>query len=256
AAETAAGQVTNPGTFTFTRSGGDLTKSLTVNFNLGGTATANDYTPTLGSSITFAAGSNSEILTITPVNDPLIEGPETVILTLLSDPSYTIGVGNLATITINDNDFINQTLWGTTANDAIIGGLGDDQIAGVPATGTTPTALGIGQIDTLTGGGGKDTFLLADARGTFYNDGSNTSQGINDYALIKDFNSTEDKLQLKKGSQYLFRYANSATEIYLGNGDNSFNAADELIGQIQGVNLTPGTGTWIIPTTATWTTWA
>ena len=123
------------------------------------------------------------------------------------------------------------------------------------ATGTTAPALGRGQIDTLTGGNGKDTFLLADSRGNFYDDGSTRSQGLNDYALITDFNALEDKLQLRNGSQYLYRFANNATEIFLGNGNNSLTNADELIGRLQGVNLTPGAGTWILPTTTSWATW-
>ena len=255
AAETGPGLTPDPGSFTFNRSG-DLTAGLTVNFILSGTASAADYTPTLGTSVTFLAGSSTAILTINPVDDTLVEGPETLILTLASSPNYTIGTASAATITIADNDApANLILWGTTGNDTLTGGNGDDRIAGVPQTGTTAPALGRGQIDTLTGGNGKDTFLLADSRGNFYDDGSTRSQGLNDYALITDFNALEDKLQLRNGSQYLYRFANNATEIFLGNGNNSLTNADELIGRLQGVNLTPGAGTWILPATTSWATW-
>ena len=255
AAETLTGTTANPGTFTFTRTG-DLTAGLTVNYNLSGTASSADYIPTLATSVTFLANSSTAILTINPVDDTLVEGLETLILTLASSPNYAIGAASAATITIADNDTpANLILWGTTANDTITGGLGDDQISGVLQTGATAAALGRGQKDTLTGSFGKDTFLLADSRGNFYDDGSTSSKGTNDYALIKDFNTLDDKLQLRQGSQYLYRYANSATEIYLGNGDNVFSNADELIGQLQGVNLTPGAGTWILPTTTSWATW-
>jgi subtilisin family serine protease len=148
----------------------------------------------------------------------------------------------------------NLTLWGTTGNDVITGGAGNDQLAGVLQSGTTAAALGRSQIDTLTGGAGRDRFLLADSRGTFYNDGSSNSQGTADYALIKDFNASEDVLQLRSGSQYLYRYVNTGTEIFLGNGDNRFNAGDELIARLAGVNLTPGSGTYILGTGNAWTT--
>lgn len=246
----------NLGTFTVTRSGGDLSQALMVNFSLGGTTTTGDYTPGLGTSLSFASNQTSLILTITPVDDTLVEGSETLTLTLVADAAYGIGTA-AATITIADNDTApapsNLTLWGTTANDTITGGNGDDRIAGVPATGSSPTELGRGQIDTLTGGAGRDTFLLADSRGIFYNDGSNSSQGTGDYALIRGFVSTEDKLQLKSGFQYLSRFSNGATEIFLGNGDNRFNGSDELIARLEGVNLTSGSGIYIFGTTNSWT---
>lgn len=147
----------------------------------------------------------------------------------------------------------NLTIWGSNNNDRITGASGNDQLAGVVQSGTTLLDLGRGQIDTLTGGLGSDRFLLADSRGTFYNDGSNASQGTGDYALVTDFNATQDVLQLRSGSQYLYRYAKAATEIFLGNGDNRFNSSDELIARLNGVNLAPGTGVYVLGTTKAWT---
>ncbi len=256
AAAAEAGQA--PGSFTLTRSGGTLGQALTVSFSLGGTATAADYAPSLGSTITFASNQTSVVLTITPVDDTLVEGPETLVLNLAPGSAYAIGTGS-ATVTIADNDAApppptNQILWGTTGNNTITGGNGDDRIAGVPSSGTSAAALGRNQIDSLTGGGGRDTFLLADSRGTFYNDGSRLSQGTEDYALIKDFNAADDKLQLRSDSQYLYRFSGGSTEIFLGNGDNRFSNADELIGKLEGVNLVPGTGAYILGTGNSWTT--
>jgi len=147
----------------------------------------------------------------------------------------------------------NLTLWGTSGNDVITGAAGNDQLAGVLQSGTTPAALGRGQIDTLTGGAGRDRFVLADSRGTFYNDGKANAQGTADYALIKDFKASEDTLQLRAGSQYLYRFANGGTEIFLGNGDYRFNASDELIARLQGTNLTPGTGVYMLGASNPWT---
>jgi len=259
AAAAEAGQ--DPGSFTFTRSGGDLSQVLTVNFSLGGTAAASatpiDFTSSIATSISFASNQTSLTVTITPVDDTLVEGPETLSLTLVPNAAYSIGTAS-ATITIADNDTApapsNLALWGTIRNDTITGSSGDDRIAGVLSSGTTAAALGRGQIDTLIGGSGRDTFLLADSRGTYYNDGSSTSQGTADYALIKDFNKVDDRLQLRGGSQYLYRYSGGATEIFLGNGDNRFTSGDELIGRLEGVDLTPGAGFYILGTTNAWTT--
>lgn len=249
----------DPGSFTFTRSGGDLSQSLTLNFSLGGNATAGDYGTSVGSSLgtslSFASNQTSLTVTITPVDDTAVEGPKTLSLTLVASAAYSIGTAG-ATITIADNDTAtgDTTLWGTTGNDRITGTSGNDRLAGVPASGTTLTELGRSQIDTLTGGTGRDTFLLADSRGTFYNDGSSTAQGSGDYALIKDFSRTDDTLQLRSGVQYLYRYAGGATEIYLGNGDRNFTSSDELIGRLEGVNLAPGSGIYILGSSNTWTT--
>jgi len=152
-----------------------------------------------------------------------------------------------------------QVLWGTTSNDVITGGSSNDQLAGVPSSGTLAADLGRGQIDTLTGGGGADLFLLADSRGTFYNDGNTKTQGTGDYALIKDFKIGEgDRLQLRAGSQFLYRNVTingvANTEIFFGNGDNRFTAADELIARLENTSLAPGTGVYVVGN-QTWATY-
>ncbi len=189
-------------------------------------------------------------------NDLKTEGTETLQIKLYTDSTRSVQVGNTASLSILDTSVApvppssELTLWGTNANDVITGSSGNDTIAGIASTGTN---LGFRQIDTLTGSTGADTFLLADARGTFYNDGNTRSQGISDYAIIKDFKSMDgDRIQIKTGSQYLASYdsTTSATNFYLGNGDTRFSAADELIARIDGVNLTPGQGTWLVDNTS------
>jgi hypothetical protein len=189
-------------------------------------------------------------------NDLKTEGTESLQIKVYSDSARTVQVTNTASISILDTSVTpvppstGQTLWGTNGNDVLTGGSNNDTIAGVKSTGTN---LGKGQIDTLTGSTGADTFLLADARGTFYNDGNARSQGTSDYAIVKDFNSNEgDRIQIKAGSQYLVSYDTTAntTYFYLGNNDNRFNASDELIARLDGVNLTPGAGVWIVDNTS------
>ena len=190
-------------------------------------------------------------------NDLKTEGTETLQIKLYSDSARTVQVANTASISILDTSTTplptpGQTFWGTNGNDVLTGSYGSDTISGIARTGRN---LGRRQIDTLTGLLGADIFLLADARGTFYNDSNRRSQGTNDYAIIKDFSIADgDKLQVNAGSQYLasFNSAANATYFYLGNGDSRFTAADELIARIDNVNLTPGSGVWAIDTNSTW----
>ena len=190
-------------------------------------------------------------------NDLKTEGTETLQIKLYSDSARTVQVANTASISILDTSTTPlptpcQTFWGTNGNDVLTGSDGSDTISGIARTRRN---LGRRQIDTLTGLLGADIFLLADARGTLYNDGNRRSQGTNDYAIIKDFSIADgDKLQVKAGSQYLasFNSAANATYFYLGNGDSRFTAADQLIARIDNVNLTPGSGVWAIDTNSTW----
>jgi serine protease len=102
ATDAAAEAGLDPGTFTVTRS--VVTASpLTVNYSMSGTATqGSDYAAVSGSVI-IPASTASATVTITPVDDVIIEGNETVILTLTADPAYFVGPPGNATVTIADN---------------------------------------------------------------------------------------------------------------------------------------------------------
>ena len=94
----------DPGTFTFTRNGGSLNVALSVSYTVGGTATAGTDYSFIGGYITIPAGSTSATATVTPIDDLLVEGAETIIVSLSADPVYTVGSPNTATISIADND--------------------------------------------------------------------------------------------------------------------------------------------------------
>ncbi|RMF64522.1 MAG: hypothetical protein D6742_14920, partial [Cyanobacteria bacterium J069] len=95
----------DPGTFRLSRTG-DTTTALTVSYTIGGTATnGTDYTPNLTGPAVIAAGQTSVDITLTPVDDDLVEGSETVVLTLVQGADYNLGAGTSATVTIADNDF-------------------------------------------------------------------------------------------------------------------------------------------------------
>ena len=107
AGETVAGTTPNPGVFTLTRIEGNI-NSLTVNYTITGTATnGTDYLQLTGTA-TFAAGSSTTTITVTPTDDLIFEGNETVTLTLATGTGYNIGTAQTATVTIADNDSIPQ----------------------------------------------------------------------------------------------------------------------------------------------------
>lgn len=94
----------DPGTFTFTRSGGNLAASLTVSFTRGGSATNVSDFATIPTSVTFPANAASVTLTIVPVDDGTVEGTETVTVTLNASGTVVVGPSATATVSIADND--------------------------------------------------------------------------------------------------------------------------------------------------------
>ncbi len=106
------------GSFTVTRSGsGALTQGdLVVNYTVGGTASASDYTPSLSGTVTIPDGQTSAVITITPVDDADPEATESLSLTLASGSGYSVGAGSSAVVDILDDDNIPEiTLAATDA---------------------------------------------------------------------------------------------------------------------------------------------
>ena len=106
----AAEEGLNPGVFRIARTGA-ITSALAVGYTLAsgsGQASGSDYTPVLNGSATIAAGQSFVDITITPVDDLLVEGLETIALTLTSSNTYSLGNAT-ATVTITDNDFATAT---------------------------------------------------------------------------------------------------------------------------------------------------
>ena len=95
--------------YTFTRTG-SATASLSVDFSVGGTASfpadysqtgAATFTPPTGT-VTFAAGSDTATVTVTPLGDSEVESSEEVVFTVTSGSGYTVGSPSMATGTITD----------------------------------------------------------------------------------------------------------------------------------------------------------
>ena len=109
-----AEQGQDPIVFTVTRTVNTTVTSI-VNLTWSGTATlTTDYTLTVsagatlasnGSTLTLNPGTSSVTITAKPIDDALIEGTETVTLTLASGTNYAVGATPTATGSIVDNEF-------------------------------------------------------------------------------------------------------------------------------------------------------
>ena len=129
---------------------------------------------------------------------------------------------------------LGSTFVGDTSNNTISGSSGNDVLIGVdPVT----FNAGQGEIDRLTGLGGKDTFELGDAAKAYYDDGLANDVGFEDYALITDFDITQ---------QDVIRLFGSAADYVLGDSPGglpdgqaiyyqSNGQENELIGVIEGI---------------------
>lgn len=154
------------GTFTFTRSG-PTTSDLTVSFSISGTASSgSDYTA-VGTNMVIPAGQSSATITITPLDDSLLEPSETATLTLAASPNYAPGAATAATVTIADDEslFVRMND-GFDSASATAGNDGDDAFdtawSGSTMSIATDTTFNTGKalnVDTTgTFGGAKGAF--------------------------------------------------------------------------------------------------
>ena len=94
------------GVFEFTRTGGDLTKTLTVAYTVGGTATSGDDYTALSKSVTFAANETTANVTVAAVDDLIVEDDETVTVGASAGTGNAVGSPEAAALTIKDNDVL------------------------------------------------------------------------------------------------------------------------------------------------------
>jgi Ca2+-binding RTX toxin-like protein len=168
------------------------------------------------------------------------------ILSGLSGSDRIFGGGGSDTIDGgDDNDFLS----GDVGSDALLGGSGNDTLIGVDNTSET---AGRAELDTLTGGLGGDLFILGDENIVYYDDGDELTNGASDYALITDFNTAVDTIQLQgTASDYFFGTVAGVTGTLLfadSNSNGILNTSDELIAIIQGssgLNLTASYFTYV-----------
>ena len=77
---------------------------VTVSYTVGGTATSGtDYAALSGTAV-FAVGADTVALTVTPIDDGLIESDETVEVTLTAGTDYQLGATTSGVVTISSDD--------------------------------------------------------------------------------------------------------------------------------------------------------
>ncbi|HEV2695282.1 MAG TPA: Calx-beta domain-containing protein, partial [Verrucomicrobiae bacterium] len=100
---TAAEPGLDTGEFTFSRFGTTNTP-VTIFYTIGGTASNGVDYISITNFVIIPAGSITKTLSIIPIDDTLVEGPETVTLTLQPSANFTLGISQVATVTINDDE--------------------------------------------------------------------------------------------------------------------------------------------------------
>ena len=186
--------------YTFTRTGSTV-KSLKVRYGITGTANSSDYTgATPGSSktITFAPGSSTATVNIDPRVDSLVEGDETVILTLAGGVGYLVGttLGVVGRIGNDDGSTFDSTLADGQSSLTLIGtadinGTGnqlDNIIKGNEGSNILDGGDGV---DILSGLSGADTFVFS-TQPTFL---ASTADHITDF-----IGSQGDRIQINKSA--------------------------------------------------------
>lgn len=122
-------------------------------------------------------------------------------------------------------------LFGGTGNDVLIGGRGRDILNGFGAVTNQST------IDILTGGGGRDRFVLADA--DLHNSAYYVKARANDYAVITDFQRGLDEIVLYDYGIQLANYTFADTRVSYGTVTNaqatSITVGGDLIAYLVGM---------------------
>ncbi|MCK7554698.1 Ig-like domain-containing protein [Chitinophaga sedimenti] len=146
--------------------GVNTSEDITVTYTISGTATnGTDYT-TLGGSIVIPAGLSGVDVTVTTINDQIIEGNETVILTLTGGTTASIGAFTgtaSATVNIadNDNTAANRTLLVSNIQNAAEPSSNGSFTIGLPAGVTVTEAINVNYAVTGTALSGVDYTALS-----------------------------------------------------------------------------------------------
>jgi Ca2+-binding RTX toxin-like protein len=125
----------------------------------------------------------------------VFEGDEGLEVKFFSDSARTQQLGSTIQVTIKE-PAVGVV---TDGPDIITGTAANETIRGVP---TDSRNRGLGTVDKLTGGGGNDTFVLADTSGVFYNDDNPDVPDTKDMAWITDFSSGDKIILFGSAADY------------------------------------------------------
>jgi hypothetical protein len=183
---------------------------------------------------TLIGGSGNDTYIVDNPADTVTEAANSGIDTVQSSISYTLG-SNQENLRLTGAGTINGT--GNSLNNIIIGNGNSNTLRGAAGndTLTGSTANVTGDMDTLTGGSGEDLFTLGDETTFFYDDRNPTTAGRSDYALITDFNTNSDIIQLQ-GTKNDYILAPSPSGLPAGTAiyrDKPSSEPNELIAIVQ-----------------------
>ncbi|MEB3317488.1 MAG: bluetail domain-containing putative surface protein [Cyanobacteriota bacterium] len=181
--------------YTFTRTG-PLTLPLSVNYNIAGTATVDDYTgPTPGAkTVLFAANSATASITFDPLFDTIVEPMETLSLAIALGNGYRSNTTTPVVSTILNDDVasaIAYTLVGSQSNLQLLGtrriyGIGNALNNRITGNSNNNRLYGLSGSDVLTGGGASDADVYA------YDSLSDSLLGMGaSFDQITDFNAND-----------------------------------------------------------------
>lgn len=201
--------------------------------------TPNDIT----TSVDFAG---MEGLTVTgSQGDDILGGTNTVYTDLYGRRKFSDNRGGDDVLSGGEG---NDIISGLTGDDVLTGGGGNDVLQGTVSPFVfdgNENGYGIShftdryEVDVLTGGTGADQFLLGDGTGSYYDDGGNRQESVDNRAIIKDFNADEgDTVVLNARDSYRVEFDGSTARLYI---DDGFEAGygqipgsnDELIAEIE-----------------------
>ncbi|WP_300026115.1 Calx-beta domain-containing protein [uncultured Maribacter sp.] len=133
----------------------NTTGPIIVNYNISGTADNDiDYDEISENAVSIPVGEQEVEIEISPINDAIQEGTETVILTLINGTGYDLGTAatRTATVEIDDNDQATLTISDESLNeDAAVGEMIFDVVLDLEVVGGTTVTYSFAD-DTATEG--------------------------------------------------------------------------------------------------------
>lgn len=216
-ADAAAAEPADTAQFTVSRVG-STNSSLVVNYTVAGTAVnGGDYT-LLSGTVTIPAGQSSTAITITPIDDELIEPSETVDITLTSGVNYGIIGTSSGSATLSDNGDIGGLIaylfneanngGGSLSNVALATTFQPDKVVGSNAVAgaglgnfgaNNVVGVGHGYATSVPHSGASSIFI----RGDYLGNDATTAVSSDDYVSLKVAPQTGATLTLSNFVAYI-----------------------------------------------------